>query len=174
MARPDGLTVRDARPEEYRRLSDLTVAGFEEYRARMPEAAWTPYAADLADVAGRARLGRTLVAVAGGQPVGVVALYPPGPAVPDLFPSGAAYIRALAAHPDWRGRGVGRLLTEACIDATRAAGHESVGLNTHQLMVAARGLYERLGFQVIGTFTLPDYGTFYSYLLPLGPQAGAG
>jgi len=166
------LVIRDAHPDEYPHLGALTVAAFEEYRAGVAPEAWAPYIADLEDVAGRARSARTLVALAGGEPVGVVALFPPGPEVPEELPPGTAYIRALATDPARRGQGVGRALTQACIEAARAGGHRAIGLMTHEMMSGPRRLYEGLGFREIATLTWPVYGRFLVYLLPL-EAAGA-
>jgi len=43
--------------------------------------------------------------------------------------------------------GVGRALTEACIQLAREAGHTEVILHTTQAMQVAWGLYERMGFE---------------------------
>jgi len=47
----------------------------------------------------------------------------------------------------FRGRGVGRRLTQAAIDKARALGAEKLVLATSRLLPAANHLYESLGFQ---------------------------
>jgi ribosomal protein S18 acetylase RimI-like enzyme len=54
--------------------------------------------------------------------------------------------RLLAVHPDARGRGVGRRLTEECLGRARTRGSVAVGLHTTVLMDVARAMYERMGF----------------------------
>lgn len=59
---------------------------------------------------------------------------------------GASGIRLLGVSPEARGKGVGKALARACIDAARAAGHREVILHTTHAMKVAWALYERLGF----------------------------
>lgn len=56
-------------------------------------------------------------------------------------------IRLLGVAPHARGMGVGRALTEACIERARAHGHARVVLHTTEAMQVAWGMYERLGFR---------------------------
>ena len=49
----------------------------------------------------------------------------------------------------FRGFGLGRLLTEAILDAARQAGYASVLLDTLNEMDTARNLYADLGFEEI-------------------------
>jgi len=58
----------------------------------------------------------------------------------------ASGIRLLAVSPEHRGRGVGRALTQACIDIARAARRAEVILHTTEAMLIAWRLYETLGF----------------------------
>ncbi len=52
--------------------------------------------------------------------------------------------------PDWRGRGWGRRLAEAALEAAHAAGLERVELQVYSDNDAGRALYESLGFEVEG------------------------
>ena len=58
----------------------------------------------------------------------------------------ASGIRLLGVDPRFRGAGVGRALTIACIQLGREAGHSQVILHTTAAMQVAWELYERLGF----------------------------
>jgi GNAT superfamily N-acetyltransferase len=52
--------------------------------------------------------------------------------------------------PRWRGRGLGRALLEAAIELARAEGADRIELGTGEDDVAARALYESLGFDNSG------------------------
>ncbi len=57
-----------------------------------------------------------------------------------------AYLQELYVAPPLRGRGIGRALLEATIEAAREAGATGIDLNTGETDTAARALYESLGF----------------------------
>ena len=56
------------------------------------------------------------------------------------------YLAELYVVPDRRGGGLGRALMEAALEAARGAGATYMELGTDEDDVAARGLYESLGF----------------------------
>ena len=57
-----------------------------------------------------------------------------------------AYLEELYVVPARRGKGSGRALLDAAIDAAREAGAEHIDLATGETDTAARGLYESAGF----------------------------
>ena len=61
---------------------------------------------------------------------------------PDRF--GEIYV--IAVHPDFRGRGLGRMMVLHGLAAIRRKGVSSATLFVDESNVAARGLYESLGF----------------------------
>ncbi len=106
----------------------------------------------LRDVAGRAQEAQVLVAVAddgpdGGQLLGTVTVATRGGPYAEQADDGDAVIRMLVTAPQARGRGVGTLLVQACLDAARADGCRRVRLSTQPEMAAAHRLYERFGFR---------------------------
>jgi GNAT superfamily N-acetyltransferase len=136
--------VSEASPEEYPRLSAVTVAA---YRAvgPMPDG----YTAELADVAGRAADPGAVVLAArlGREVVGGVTLVldPSSPLAEHLEP-GMAGMRMLAVDPSAQGAGAGRALVEGCIEVCRSRGLPLLSLHTHLVFARARALYERMGF----------------------------
>ncbi len=70
-----------------------------------------------------------------------------------LEPAGAdcrARIVSIAVHPDFQGRGIGRRLMAAALESLQRRGAECVRLEVRPDNVAARRLYESLGFQDVG------------------------
>lgn len=173
------FSVRPARPEDYAAGGALTVAAYAQYQPLLRREEWEEYRADLADLAGRAERGTVFVAEdADGTLLGVVTYYrhvADGPRADWWWwPADYGYIRALAVHPDARGRGVGRALMHACLEEARASGAAGVALNTARVMSAARSLYESLGFHMLPAAEGDrdgdlDYGGFhfFSYVLEL-------
>jgi ribosomal protein S18 acetylase RimI-like enzyme len=66
---------------------------------------------------------------------------------PSLWAEGLdAYLEELYVAPPRRGRGIGRALLEAAMEAAREAGARRIELGTSETDTAARGLYESCGF----------------------------
>jgi ribosomal protein S18 acetylase RimI-like enzyme len=74
--------------------------------------------------------------------------YVPGPGPYATFEDDQeAGMRMLAVAPEWRRRGVGRALVEACIARARSEGRTRLSLHTMPTMTAAHELYQTLGFR---------------------------
>jgi ribosomal protein S18 acetylase RimI-like enzyme len=56
------------------------------------------------------------------------------------------FIDNVAAHPSYRGRGVGKVLLRFAEDEARRAGFHSIYLYTHEKMTENIGLYSRIGY----------------------------
>jgi len=85
----------------------------------------------------------TVVLLAGDRPEGLAVLrFRPSIYVERL----ECYLAELYVVPDKRGRGIGRALMDAVFDVAREQGAGHIELNTSHDDVAARALYEKLGF----------------------------
>jgi ribosomal protein S18 acetylase RimI-like enzyme len=130
--------VRLAGPDDAEAIARLLDAFNREFGdpSPGPEALATRVRELLAD-------GDTLVVVAGDGPDGLAllrlrrSLWAPGL---------ECYLAELYVVPDRRGRGLGRALLTAAMDAARERGADYIDLNTAETDVVARALYEKLGF----------------------------
>jgi ribosomal protein S18 acetylase RimI-like enzyme len=87
--------------------------------------------------------GETIVLLAGDRPDGLAVLRL-RPAIWSLALE--CYLAELYVVPARRGRGLGRALMDAAIAVARDAGADRMELGTSEDDVAARALYESLGF----------------------------
>lgn len=144
---PSTTTIRPARPTDHpaiARVLEVGYGGFDpstDYFAYVTDPdRWVPDAT------------RVFVAVdhdgSPGDVVGVVAFALAGTPLhePVVPPMGDASFRFLAVLPSARGRGIGRDLVTACIDAARQAGARRLAIFTMAFMTDAQRLYPRLGF----------------------------
>jgi len=144
-AKRETFKIRDARAEELDAVAAVMAAAYEQYEPAFPSEGWRAYANDIANVRSRLKEAELIVAVRGGQVAGAVTFYPDGSV--QGWPRAWASIRLLAVHPDSRGLGVGRALTQECIRRCRERRIATVGLHTTEAMSVARRMYERMGFK---------------------------
>ena len=141
------IEIREARPKELDEVETLVKAAYREFQPLMPAVAWNRWMDNIRETI-QAPDGVLLVAEDQGRIEGAVKFYPDaGQAHQGQWPAGAASIRLLAVAPASRGRGYGRLLTQACLDRARELSIPTIFLYTGTFMAAARQLYEKLGFK---------------------------
>jgi putative acetyltransferase len=102
--------------------------------------------------------GRLLLADLDGQLAGCVALHP--------LQSEICEMKRLYLRPEFRGKGLGRVLVERVIDEARQVGYKRMRLDTVEpVMKDAVAMYRRLGFREIAPYcTNPVAGAMYMEL----------
>lgn len=63
-----------------------------------------------------------------------------------IFEKEWCYIRLVGVHPKFEGKGIGRKLTQQCIDFAKESGEKIIALHTSEFQNAARHIYESFGF----------------------------
>jgi len=123
---------------------DLDFQGFREEMAQFPHGYSPPE-------------GAVLLAYEGTEPTGVVALRRHSGSVCEM--------KRLYVRPSYRGRGIGRALSEALVRRAVALGYSRMRLDTLPTMDAALGLYRALGFREIPPYRFnPVAGAHYMEL----------
>jgi putative acetyltransferase len=103
--------------------------------------------------------GRLLLAEYESQLAGCIALHRLEPQICEM--------KRLYVRPQFRGKGLGRLLAERIISDARSIGYRRMRLDTVEpVMTAAVAMYRTLGFKEIAAYrTNPNPGTMYLELL---------
>jgi GNAT superfamily N-acetyltransferase len=148
------LDISLAQADSFEAARAILEVAYMEYATAFPPENWAPYLEDILDLEGRSAESELLVAERDGEVLGCVSYFPPGSkaeyptdATSEHWPEDWGAFRLLAVHPEARGAGVGRTLTDACIERARAAGAPALGLHTTAPMAVARAMYERMGFE---------------------------
>jgi putative acetyltransferase len=101
--------------------------------------------------------GGLLLAKVDGEVAGAVGVW-------ELAP-GICEMKRLYLKPEFRGLDLGRRLAEAVVEEGRRLGYRAMRLDTLKTMVAARALYEKMGFvEVAPYYNNPIEGAVYMEL----------
>jgi GNAT superfamily N-acetyltransferase len=146
----DGWTMSSTVLREFceadaREINRLAVRAFQEYSSNYSD--WPALAAVYETMSDLARTGEIVVADRSGSIVGAVAYIPPHRAKPRYFDRAWPVIRSLVVDPDSRGVGVGRALTQECIDRAERDNSPVIALHTSAIMTVALPMYLRMGFE---------------------------
>jgi putative acetyltransferase len=140
-------------PEQIKRVGTL----FREYAdATGACECFEGFGKEIAGLPGpyRPPTGQLLLAELAGRSAGCVALR--------KLDDGISEMKRLFVRPPFRGRSLGRQLAEAIITEARRIGYRAMRLDTLSLMVAARALYQSLGFRAIPRYNdNPGDGVIY-------------
>jgi GNAT superfamily N-acetyltransferase len=137
-------TIRPFCAKDTDTVNRLALAAWEQCQFVLSD--WPRSKRALADIANIAAYLETLVASVDGQVAGLVGYVPPGGKRVPMFPPEWAVIRMLSVDPEYRGRGLGRQLSETCIICARRDGSAIIGLHTSPVMHVALSMYLGMGF----------------------------
>ena len=93
--------------------------------------------------------GTFVVARSDGDPVACGGVQP--------LADGAAEIKRMWVHDEWRGAGLGARMLRRLEDAAHAAGHDLVRLDTNSVLTEAIAMYERSGYRPIERYNDNPY-----------------
>ena len=138
--------LRNAAPADSGAINQLCIAAYEEFCETIGEANWRRLKESLSRASERSSEGELIVADDSSGLLGVVLYIPAGRSLHANLPANFASLQMLAVSPGHRGKGIGRKLTQECIDRARKSGAAAIALTTAEMMTVARPMYERMGF----------------------------
>jgi ribosomal protein S18 acetylase RimI-like enzyme len=101
---------------------------------------------------------KSFVCEKNGEVIGMAFLVPSGNPT-QIFQADWCYLRMVGVHTEHGGKGIGKKLTQMCLQHARKSGEKIIALHTSEFMDAARHIYESIGFQQVRDFVL--YGKKY-------------
>ena len=163
--------IRQAVAGDAAAINRLCVEAYQEYEVAVGRANWEQMQVILSRTADLSKSGELLLAEDEEGILGVVLYIPPGKSDGVIIPKEWASIRTLAVSPKSRGRGIGKRLTQECINRAIQDGAAAIGLTTSEMMQIALPMYERMGFHR-ETELEPRLGAKLArYVLQLKPSA---
>ncbi len=143
------LTIRDAAEFEFEIINNVVLESWKSLKSGYDPDEWEPILARIGDMKRIIGKGDILVALLGDEIVGAVGYVAPGLSANGMFPDDWACIRMLVVLPQYRGLGIGKKLTFACLDRAKDSNVSCVGLHTSPIMEVALPMYLKLGFSKV-------------------------
>jgi predicted N-acetyltransferase YhbS len=142
-----GCSLRNYRDADAPAVNELAVAAFEQFRSEYSD--WPAMMSAIGRMSALAEIGEIVVAQREQRIIGAVAYIPAGLPKADFFDQSWPIIRMLVVDPAFRGDGVGRALTEECLNRARRDGSAVIALHTSPIMKVALPMYLRMGFRLV-------------------------
>ena len=136
----DGLEQRDRIGELFREYTDMLVAGDPKFAYYLELQSYDEELRHLEGKYGPPR-GALILALEGGEAAGCIAL--------KEMDETRCELKRLYVRPAFRGRGLGRTLTDMIIERARAAGYKEMLLDTLPFLQSAQRIYRAAGFREI-------------------------
>ena len=151
---PPGIELRRAGTADQPAIFELVLAGIESYREWAPR--WSPGPPSpeqrerVRGLYGDDERAWVLLALAGGEPVGVVSLSVITGADARQPEPGTVYLWQMFVRPDWQGSGLAGALMDRVLDEARRRGYTRMVLWAAAGAAQARRFYEREGWSPTG------------------------
>lgn len=125
-------------------VNALALLAFEQYSDNYYD--WDGFKKKISLMSQLAKTSDLIVAEQNHQVVGAIAYIAPNEPKSDFFSHDWAAIRMLIVSPKARNQGVGRTLTNMCIERAKCDNANTIALHTSTIMEVALSMYLRMGF----------------------------
>lgn len=163
------FNYRNATISDLKQLQQLGLLAYGQFKSVITKENWEKWEAGFnneSNFSNLLNIATCFVCELENEIVGMAFLIPSGN--PFLyFPAEWSYIRYVGVNPAYSGKGIGKKLTQQCIDKAKEIGEKTIALHTSEFQNAARHIYENLGF-IKQKELEPVFGkTFYIYTIQL-------
>jgi GNAT superfamily N-acetyltransferase len=153
------IRIRDYEPADAEDLNRIAVSAFEQFRDRYQD--WPAMRAGLSKTSDLSATGEVIVVEYRDQFAGAVAYFGPDRRKAAFFDQRWPVIRMLVVDPAFRGKGLGRILSNECIARAKRDGSPVIALHTSPIMSVALPMYLGMGF-VKAYDAPPIFGVAYA------------
>ena len=153
------IRLRDYQNSDADNLNRIAVSAFDQFRNHYSD--WPAMRAGLSKTSDLGVSGEVIIAELQGAFAGAVAYFGPNSQKAAFFDQRWPIIRMLVVDPAFRGKGIGRALSNACIARARRDGSPIIALHTSPIMSVALPMYLKMGF-VKAHDAPPIFGVAYA------------
>ena len=153
------IRLRDYQNSDADNLNRIAVSAFDQFRNHYSD--WPAMRAGLSKTSDLGVSGEVIIAELQGAFAGAVAYFGPDSQKAAFFDQRWPIIRMLVVDPAFRGKGIGRALSNACIARARRDGSPIIALHTSPIMSVALPMYLKMGF-VKAHDAPPIFGVAYA------------
>lgn len=145
------LVYRRAVADDLDGLHNVSKSAFGQYKDLLTEEGWQQLNTNLQDkqrIVALAQKSQIVVCCDRESVIGMAFLVPSGNP-DDIYDDSWCHLRMVGVLPGYGGRGIGKKLTEMCVQQARENGETTMALHTSEMMHTARHIYESMGFTVL-------------------------
>ena len=158
------IRLRDYQSSDAENLNRIAVSAFDQVQDHYSD--WPAMRAGLSKtsdlgVSGEVIIAELQTAELQNKIAGAVAYFGPNSQKAAFFDQRWPIIRMLVVDPAFRGKGIGRALSEACIARAKRDGAPLIALHTSPIMTVALPMYLKMGF-VKACDAPPIFGVAYA------------
>jgi len=153
------IRLRDYESADAENLNRIAVAAFDQFRDHYGD--WPAMLAGLSKTSTLSASGEVIIAELQHKFAGAVAYFGPNSQKAAFFDQRWPIIRMLVVDPAFRGKGIGRALSDECIARAERDGSPIIALHTSPIMSVALPMYLRMGF-VKAYDAPPIFGVAYA------------
>ena len=158
------IRLRDYQRADAENLNRIAVSAFDQFRDHYDD--WPAMRAGLLKTSALAASGEVIIAELQtaelqNKIAGAVAYFGPNSPKAAFFDQRWPIIRMLVVDPAFRGKGIGRALSDACIARARRDESPIIALHTSPIMSIALPMYLKMGF-VKAHDAPPIFGVAYA------------
>ena len=146
------MYYRQGVKEDLKKLKELAMNSWQQFQEELTEENWQRLLSNISNDQTFLDLLETshcFVSETQNREIVGMAFIVPSGKPHDIFEKEWAVIRFVTVKPTFGGQGIGKRLTEMCIEWAKQKNEKTIALHTSEMMNGARHIYESYGFTIL-------------------------